>query len=371
MRSTKEPIIIINLSRIFFMNLFIFVLISLVTLTSVKFSSNFFMSEIIPIELYKSAIHNENRSLISKNDLDEISISRSAFQIATNVKPGDIRTFLGRELPGFKMFDTTIHVAGEGTNFTTIPSEFHESPPPIEDLLEEREIADEIEEEEEKPVQEVAGPANIYIYHSHSYESYYPLLKDSKSPNSTNPKANIIAVGAEFKNQLANKGIKAEHNDTDVTAGLKERGWNYRNAYQYSKEVVVSAMQSNENLDYLIDIHRDALRKKDTTKTINGKSYARLMFVVGAGHSNFEKNLELAKKLNKLIEEKYPGLSRGVISKNKSTGNGIYNQDLSERALLIEVGGVDNNMDELRNCIEAFTDVFSEYYWETRDAEES
>ena len=81
-----------------------------------------------------------------------------------------------------------------------------------------------------------------------------------------------------------------------------------------------------------------------------------------------KKNTILAKNLHKALEKKYPGLSRGVVSKDKSEGNGVYNQDLSPRAILLEVGGVDNNMTELHNAIDAFADVFSEYYWQMKNA---
>ncbi|MDA6082953.1 stage II sporulation protein P, partial [Escherichia coli] len=53
-------------------------------------------------------------------------------------QPKDIRTFLGRELPGFSIFDTGIAVAGEGTDFTNLPVE---SAPPLEVLLKEKELA--------------------------------------------------------------------------------------------------------------------------------------------------------------------------------------------------------------------------------------
>ena len=61
--------------------------------------------------------------------------------------------------------------------------------------------------------------------------------------------------------------------------------------------------------------------------------------------------------------KKYPGLSRGVISKGAAGDNGIYNQDLNERSVLIEFGGVDNNREELERAAEAMADVFSEMYW--------
>lgn len=41
------------------------------------------------------------------------------------------------------------------------------------------------------------------------------------------------------------------------------------------------------------------------------------MFVVGAEHENHEKNLKFASELHYILEEKYPGLSRGVYPKKK------------------------------------------------------
>lgn len=44
--------------------------------------------------------------------------------------------------------------------------------------------------------------------------------------------------------------------------------------------------------------------------------------------------------------------------------NGVYNQDLTDRALLLEFGGVDNNLEELQRAANAAADVFSEMYWD-------
>ncbi|MDI5789591.1 stage II sporulation protein P [Bacillus licheniformis] len=84
--------------------------------------------------------------------------------------------------------------------------------------------------------------------------------------------------------------------------------------------------------------------------------------MLGKKSSNFESNLKLAKSCMNGWK-KYPGLSRGVISKGAAGDNGIYNQDLNERSVLIEFGGVDNNREELERAAEAMADVFSEMYW--------
>ncbi len=38
------------------------------------------------------------------------------------------------------------------------------------------------------------------------------------------------------------------------------------------------------------------------------------------------------------MEKKYPGLSVGVLSKGSPGDNGVYNQDLNDRSLLLEFG---------------------------------
>ncbi|WP_157075962.1 stage II sporulation protein P [Neobacillus fumarioli] len=44
------------------------------------------------------------------------------------------------------------------------------------------------------------------------------------------------------------------------------------------------------------------------------------------------------KKLNSELETKYPCISRVVFLKTYSVGNGIYNQDISNKAMLEEIG---------------------------------
>ena len=94
---------------------------------------------------------------------------------------------------------------------------------------------------------------------------------------------------------------------------------------------------------------------------INNKKYAKILFVVGKEHDNYQKNLALANDLNKRITNSYPTLSRGVIEKEGSGVNGIYNQDLSENCLLLELGGYENNISEVLNTIEIISGVIKEY----------
>ncbi|NIK27158.1 stage II sporulation protein P [Thalassobacillus devorans] len=337
------------------------------------------VSEALPSEAFLFLMAREMTSLRIHYP-DQLTGEFDLLKMATDVELGDIRTLLGRELPGLERYHTEIAIAGKGTNFSNIPIE---SPPPSEEQLNSREVdqdeldaAKEKEDEEEKRERQVIEDKSVLIYHSHSWEAFNPLLtgESNQDASSTNPDVNVIAVGSKLKKELETRGIGAVHDRTDMTRGLKEKGWNYNHSYVLSRELVQEALAQDDRLTYLVDIHRDSQPKKITTQTINGIEYARLFFIVGKENENFEKNLAIAKEIHEALESQYPGISRGVFIKTKMEGNGIYNQDLTERAMLLEFGGVDNNLTELYNSIEAFADVFADYYYqdaETVDAKVS
>ncbi|WP_078381128.1 stage II sporulation protein P [Sutcliffiella halmapala] len=321
-------------------------------------------------------IQSQNHYLVGKDVVvEKLPVQSIIFQLATNIKPKDVRSLLGNELPGFFAYENHIYFASQGTDDVTLS---HESAPPMEVLLKEREIAQEQINQYKENHNETAPPSErtmeeelVYIYHSHSYESFLPLLKDATIPVeaiSNNPEVNVIAVGNMLKKELKNKGINANHDMTNVTKELHARGWKASQAYQYSREGLQEVLATNNEVKYVIDIHRDSARKEHTTAIINGKSYAKVMFVVGESHKDYKKNMEFATKLDNAMEAKYPGISRKIWPKNKSQGNGVYGQDLSNKSILLEVGGVDNNLEELHNTIKAFAEVYSEILWKEKDA---
>lgn len=296
------------------------------------------------------------------------SFSSLIFRLTTGIRPGDIRSLLGNELPSFAIYDSEIYIAGEGTNYTNLP---YESPPPMELLMMERKIAREKltiedEREEPKPGRTTGGKPVVYVYQTHSYESFLPLLKNADSPQEayvTDPRANMIAIGKKLAAELEQRGIGVIHETTKMQPLLLKKGLEHQDAYQLARTLAVTALEEHESLKYLFDLHRDAARREETTVVINGVPYARLAFVIGKENRNFEENLYLAKQLHHLLEKKYPGLSRGVIGKKGPLTNGVFNQDLSGGAVLIEVGGVDNTLKELYRSVEALADVFADYYW--------
>ncbi len=299
-------------------------------------------------------------------------ISSALLQVATSVKPNDPRSLLGNELPGFSEFDSRILIAGEGTNYTNLPME---SSPPLEDVLKDRdaivketEKGGEVDKEKNEETEDMPTTGDrdvVYIYNTHNRESFLPHLPGVTDPNQASHKeVNITMVSDRLADSLEKNGIGTSVDDSDIMSILNGKGWSYGKSYDASREVAAEALATNKEIQYVFDLHRDAIGREKTTKKLNGENYARIMFVVGLEHPNHEKNLKIATELHHLIEKKYPGLSRGVITKAGAGVNGIYNQDLTENALLVEVGGVGNNMDELYRSADAIADVFSEFYWD-------
>ncbi|MGE6415846.1 stage II sporulation protein P [Planococcus kocurii] len=208
------------------------------------------------------------------------------------------------------------------------------------------------------------GKDVIYIYHSHSREAFLPYFKKISQPEDAyHSKINITLVGEMLEKALERRSIGTIANSTDIVRELNTRELDYGSSYSVSGEQVKTAQQKNRNLEIFLDIHRDSLRKDSTTVKLNKQDYARLLFVVGTGHKEFEKNLTFTKQLHQQLETQYPGLSKGTLEKDKSQGNGVYNQNLSPNAIIIEIGGVDNTVAELHRTVEALANVLSDYYW--------
>lgn len=196
----------------------------------------------------------------------------------------------------------------------------------------------------------------VYIYNSHQLENY-----NNNNLEIYGITPNVLMASYLLKEKLNQKGISTIVEDTNLTEFLELNNWNYANSYRASRIFMLDKQNTYNSLKYYIDIHRDSVNRNITTININNKSYARILFVVGLEHSNYQKNLDLATKINDLFNKHYKGLSRGILKKEGDNVDGIYNQDISPNSMLIEVGGVDNNIDEVLNTINAISEIFSLY----------
>lgn len=210
------------------------------------------------------------------------------------------------------------------------------------------------------------GRKVVFIYHSHSRESYYPELPDgTKDPNSG--KVNVTLVGKRLAQQLEKRGVGAVHSGKDYAGTVKDYDWNQ--SYKYSKQTVVQAIADYSDLTFFFDIHRDSLRRKESTVTIDGKDYAQVFFIIGQRNPNWRQNEKFANSIHEKLEAAYPGLSRGIWGKTAATGNGEYNQSLAPDSVLIEIGGVDNTLEECYRTADVLAKTIADLYWQDQDAE--
>ena len=199
----------------------------------------------------------------------------------------------------------------------------------------------------------------IYIYNTHDEEAYY-----NSYLNPYNIVPDVKLASYYFQERLKDLGIESVVEKRKIKDVLEENGWNYRYSYNASRVYLEEVSKNNPSIKYFIDLHRDSVGKDKTTTTINGKSYARVMFLVGLEHENYQKNLDLATRLDELISQFDSTLSRGIYQKEGPGVNGIYNQDFSSKAILIEVGGQYNTIEEVANTIEVIAKVLKDYLGE-------
>lgn len=196
----------------------------------------------------------------------------------------------------------------------------------------------------------------IYIYNSHQLENY-----SNKSLDIYGITPNVLMASYILKEKLNTMGLSTIVETTNLTDFLNANGWNHASSYKASRLLILNNKSKYNTLKYFIDIHRDSVSKEVATININNKNYARILFVVGLEHDNYQKNLDNMNALNKLCEKYYPGLSRGIYKKSGPGVNGIYNQDINEFTMLIEVGSYTNTIDEVFNTIEALSNILYKY----------
>lgn len=216
---------------------------------------------------------------------------------------------------------------------------------------------------------EVSKEPKVFLYHSHNRESFLPELasKGIKDPDGAyDSDINITLVGKRLKDKLEGLGIPTLQSTTDYPS--TEKGFNYAKSYAYSAKTVQTAMAAHSALDMIFDIHRDALARDRTTVKLNGKDYAQVYFIVGTKNPNWKQNAEFANRLHTILEERYPGISRGVYAKS-SQGNGEYNQHLSPNSMLLEVGGPYNSLEEMYRTSDLLGELIAELVRQDEQAE--
>lgn len=192
----------------------------------------------------------------------------------------------------------------------------------------------------------------VYLYNSHQLENY-----SSEYLEIYGITPNVQMASYILKEKLNKSGISTIVEESDISGILKAKNWPYYKSYDVTRELIKEAKSQYPTLKYFIDIHRDSVDKSVTTINIGDKYYAKILFVLGLEHKNYNENLQLMELINSKVQELYPNLSRGILKKEGENVNGIYNQDIDSNVILIEIGALDNTIEEVYNTINALSEA--------------
>jgi stage II sporulation protein P len=196
-----------------------------------------------------------------------------------------------------------------------------------------------------------ASKPTVLIFHTHTTESYNPGNAVNKN-FSSDLNTTVNKIGTSLDYQLETQyGISVIH-DSTIHDLPKRLG-----AYEKSRPTIQKYLKKYPSIKLVIDLHRDGEVKRNIdTAIINNEKYARVMFVAGIKFKNHEKNNATTQKLESEFDYLYPGLSRGIDYKN-----GNYNQDLSPKVVLMEVGSNENSIDEALRSTKVIAKVIANY----------
>ncbi|WP_210469045.1 stage II sporulation protein P [Sporosarcina sp. 6E9] len=198
-----------------------------------------------------------------------------------------------------------------------------------------------------EPEPEVQIGMRALLYTTHSQEAFEPItLKHNGKIAVYHSETNIMNLSKTIKSQLELNDIKADIIDVDITAEMNKAGIPFHKSYDIVRPYVEKTL-NDVNYDIILDIHRDSLKANRTTITHKGEKFAQVVFVIGGDHANFKLNQQLAEKLMAGMEQIVPNITKSIVFKSGHGVDGKYNQDLSKRLLLVEIGGIGNDEAEL------------------------
>lgn len=191
----------------------------------------------------------------------------------------------------------------------------------------------------------------VYIYNTHQTEEY--------ASNVYGITPSVRTVSDILYSELKSNGISSLVEKRDIIKETKKRGYDYTGTYTVSFDYLTDSKKNNPSLEYFFDLHRDSITGEYARTKINEKDYATMMFLVGASHDDYQKNVNNVNIMKKYLDDNYPGLVRDTYIQKKCS----FFQDYSPKMFLVEIGGPDNTLEEIYNTTKALS-LAIKYYME-------
>lgn len=192
----------------------------------------------------------------------------------------------------------------------------------------------------------------IYIYNTHQLEEYN---KSNDKEYSVIP--NVLMASYMLREKLNNKNLPSLVETSDIAELLRINNYQYYRSYDITRDLILSVRENYSSLKYYIDLHRDSISYDLTTLDYDNKKFAKVLFIVGLENNNYQGNLDLMNNICNEMNKDISNICKGIYKKQGEGVNGIYNQDIDPNVILIEVGGVDNTIEEVNNTLDAFSNV--------------
>ena len=173
----------------------------------------------------------------------------------------------------------------------------------------------------------------ILIYHSHTTEAY-----DENETRKKDLSQTVAGVGDELAKEFEKLGFTVVHDKTI-------HDLDYNSAYVKSRETMSKYFGKFGDFDFVVDLHRDAgPSKANVTTKIDNENVARLVIVTTTSDPRYKAHMNNINSIFNVAKEKYPTLFREKNLHTNYSGQRYYNQDLSDNALLLEVGATSNTV---------------------------
>ena len=160
----------------------------------------------------------------------------------------------------------------------------------------------------------------VGVYHTHNDESYFT----PDGIDSVYGKGGIHDVGKKFVENLNKLGVETIYRE-DLHLP--------HNSGAYTRSQVTATALLNSGAQAIFDLHRDSTKRDYYLTKVNGKQMSSVRMVIGRASANFEENKNFAYTIKSYADSVYPGLIKDIY-----IGKGNYNQQLSSRAMLFEMG---------------------------------
>lgn len=206
------------------------------------------------------------------------------------------------------------------------------------------------------------GSTKVIILNTHTSEAYTPSkgyqYTSSDYFRTGNPRFNVSRVSKELNTQFSKYGVKSF---CDATVHDSPT---YTGSYERSLKTVLKDMKKYPSAKIVLDIHRDAAGEPDEKLRrviqIGNKNVARLMFVVGTDqmglkHPRWMENLKFAIKLQDKANKLFPGICQEIDLRKER-----FNQHVAPGAIIVEVGGTGNTMEEAVESMKYLARIVSE-----------